>query len=33
MNKFFTSQPGFQSTSLKKDEALSFAKPHEKDEI
>ena len=33
MNKFFTSQPGFQSTSLEKDEALSYAKPHEKDEI
>ena len=30
MNKVFTSQPGFQCTSLKKDEALDFAKPTEK---
>ena len=26
-NKVFTSQPGFQSTSLEKDEALDFSKP------
>ena len=32
MNKLFTSQPGFQSTSLNKDAALNFAKPPEKDE-
>ena len=31
MNKLFTSQPGFQCTSLEKDEALNFAKPPEKD--
>jgi len=33
MNKVFISQPGFQSTSLDRDEALNFAKPSEKDEI
>ena len=27
MNKVFTSQRGFQSTSLEKEEALDFAKP------
>jgi hypothetical protein len=32
MNKEFTSQTGFQSTSLEKDSALNFAKPPEKDE-
>ena len=32
MNKVCTSQPGFQSTSLNKDEALNFAKPHKKKE-
>jgi len=32
MNKVFTSQPGFQSTSLDKDAALNFAKPPEKEE-
>ena len=32
MNKLFTSQTGFQSTSLNKAEALNFAKPPEKDE-
>jgi len=32
MNKLYTSQPGFQSTSLDKDAALNFAKPPEKDE-
>ena len=32
MNKLFTSQPGFQSTSLNKEEALNFAQPNEKDE-
>ena len=33
MNKVFTSQPGFQSTSLEMDEALDFAKPSEEDYI
>ena len=33
MNKEFTSQPGFQSTSLEKDTALNFAKPPDKDFI
>ena len=32
MNKIYTSQPGFQSTSLDKFAALNFAKPPEKDE-
>jgi hypothetical protein len=32
MNKLFTSQTGFQSTSLEEDAALNFAKPPEKDE-
>jgi hypothetical protein len=32
MNKRFTNQAGFQSTSLKKYEALKFAKPSENDE-
>ena len=32
MNKLFTSQPGFQSTSLEKEAALNFAMPPEKDE-
>ena len=27
MNKVFTSQPGFQCTSLEKNKALDFAKP------
>jgi hypothetical protein len=33
MDKEFTSQPGFQCTSLEKDTALNFAKPDEKDFI
>ena len=33
MNKLFTSQPGFQSTSLDKEAALNFAKPPEDSEI
>ena len=33
MNKVFTSQAGFQCTSLEKEEALNFAKPPEEDEI
>jgi len=33
MIKAFTSQPGFQCTSLDRDAALNFAKPSEKDEI
>ena len=32
MNKVFTSQTGFQCTSLEKDVALNFAKPPEKKE-
>jgi hypothetical protein len=32
MNKVFTSQAGFQCTSLKKNVALNFAKPPEKKE-
>ena len=32
MNKLFTSQPGFQCASLKKDSALNFAKPPKNDE-
>ena len=31
MNKVFTSQPGFQCTSLEKDTALDFAKPPKND--
>ena len=32
MNKVFTNQPGFQCTSLNKDEALRFAMPPERKE-
>ena len=32
LNKLFTSLPGFQCTSLEKDEALNFAKPSTKEE-
>ena len=32
MNKLFTNQAGFQCCSLKRDAALDFAKPPEKDE-
>ena len=32
MNKLFTNQAGFQCCSLKKDEALRFAKLQKKDE-
>jgi len=31
MNKVFTSQPGFQCTSLNKETALVFAQPPKKD--
>jgi len=32
MSKIFTTQPGFQSTSLDKDAALNFSKPPKKAE-